>query len=90
MAPSTDLIAWLSSDITSTNIGAGEFATQCAGAKYRGHGQKNVTFYRNLELLGVVEMPRQLTDCNNGPEGILLGDPGLALGQVRVPTHRLS
>ncbi len=43
----------------------------------------NVTFYRDLELLGELAMPRQLTDCNNGLEGILLGDPGLILGQVR-------
>ena len=43
----------------------------------------NVTFYRDMELLGELAMPRRLTDCNNGLEGILLGDSGLMLGQAR-------
>jgi hypothetical protein len=42
----------------------------------------NVTFYRDLERLGVVAMQQQMTDCINGFEGVLLGDPGLTLGQV--------
>ena len=45
--------------------------------------QGRVTFYRNLEKVGDTSMPRQLTDCFNGLEGVLLGDAGLQLGQVR-------
>ncbi len=59
------------------------------GAVTAAAAQKNVTFYRNLERLGVVEMPRRLTDCSNGPEGILLGDPGLILGKVTSPHIRM-
>jgi hypothetical protein len=47
--------------------------------------QETVTFYRNMERLGSAAMPRRLTDCFNGLEGIVLGDAGLQLGQVTRP-----
>jgi hypothetical protein len=50
----------------------------CCSASVQGR----VTFYQNLELLGDTAMPRRLTDCFNGLEGVLLGDAGLQLGQA--------
>lgn len=47
-----------------------------------GGRQGTVAFYSNLDPLGSAAMPRQLTDCFNSLEGVLIGDAGLQLGQV--------
>jgi hypothetical protein len=35
-------------------------------------------------------MPRPLTDCGNGGDGLLLGDVGLTLGQLRFYPRALT
>jgi hypothetical protein len=50
-----------------------------------------VQFFKNTELLGSVPLPRPfLTDCFNGGEGTLIGDPGLELGVVRYYPFSLT
>ena len=45
--------------------------------------ETHVTFYRNLDRLGAVEMPRPLTDCFNDWEGLLVGGAGMSISQLR-------
>ena len=45
--------------------------------------EDNVTFYQDLDVLGVVEMPRPMTDCYDGDE-VLLGSAGLQISQVGI------
>lgn len=40
-------------------------------------------FYRNLEEIGNATLPRPITDCFNNQEGVLVGDAGMTLGQLR-------
>ena len=57
------------------------------------HQQVNsthVSFHRNLEMLGAVEMKRPLTDCFNNFEGILVGGAGMEIGQLRFYPRQLS
>ena len=49
-----------------------------------------VAFYRDLMLLGSSALPRKFTDCANNTEGVLVGDAGLALGQVRFYPQELG
>ena len=49
-----------------------------------------VVFYHDLNLLGVSPLPRTFTDCANNTEGILIGDAGLELGQVRFYPKELG
>lgn len=50
----------------------------------------HVSFYKNLDYLGSVSMPRPLTDCFNNFEGILLGGPGIEMGQLRFYPRALT
>ena len=50
----------------------------------------HVSFFMNMQELGSRPMPRALTDCSNGGEGILLGDSGLTIGQLRFHPRALS
>jgi hypothetical protein len=52
--------------------------------------QTSVTFYRNLDVLGVVNISRPVTDCFNSLEGIFIGDTGLKIGQLRFFPKALS
>eukprot|EP00961_Rhodomonas_salina_P303493 3941262-Rhodomonas_salina.3 len=45
-----------------------------------------LTSRMNLEALGSVDLPRTVTDCFNGDEGLLLGDSGMELGLARYKT----
>ena len=38
-----------------------------------------VTFYRNLEMLGTSPLPLAITDCFNNDEGVLMGSAGATL-----------
>ena len=50
-----------------------------------------VEFFRNTDPLGSAPLPRpSLTDCFNGGEGTLIGDPGLELGVVRYYPFSLT
>jgi hypothetical protein len=49
-----------------------------------------VVFYRDLDLLGASPLPRKFTDCANNTEGILIGEAGLTLGQVRFYPEALG
>lgn len=50
-----------------------------------------VTFFRNVDELGNSSLPRGgMTDCFNGGEGTLIGDPGLELGVVRYYPFALT
>jgi len=51
----------------------------------------SVQFFRDTELLDSLSLPRpDLTDCFNGGEGTLIGDPGLELGVVRYYPFSLT
>jgi len=52
--------------------------------------ENNVTFWQNLEKLGTVTLPRPLTDCYNGGDGLLVGSSGLELGQLRFYPRSLE
>jgi hypothetical protein len=53
--------------------------------------EDRVEFYRNVDYLGNSSLPRiGLTDCFNGGEGTLIGDPGLELGVVRYYPFSLT
>lgn len=41
------------------------------------------SFYKNLELQGSAKMPRPVTDCFNNLEGVLVGDTGMTIAQLR-------
>ncbi len=49
----------------------------------------HAVFYKNVDLVGVAPIPRPLTDCLN-PEGVLLGDNNMELGQLRFYPRALS
>ena len=50
----------------------------------------HVTFYENMEAIGIAAMPRPLTDCFNNFEGVLLGSAGLTLSQLRFYPFALT
>lgn len=50
----------------------------------------HVAFFQNLEELGTIPLPRQLTDCYNHGLGIELGASGLELGVVQYHPTALS
>ncbi len=52
--------------------------------------QTTVSFYRNLDVLSVVNISRPVTDCFNSLEGIFVGDTGLKIGQLRFYPKALS
>ena len=53
--------------------------------------QTTVQYFKNTEFLGSSSLPRpDLTDCFNGGEGTLIGDPGLELGVVRYYPFSLT
>ena len=45
---------------------------------------EQVTFYRNLEMLGTSPLPLAITDCFNNDEGVLMGSAG-ATSEIRLP-----
>jgi hypothetical protein len=50
-----------------------------------------VQFFKNTKSIGSAPLPRpSLTDCFNGGEGTLIGDPGLELGVVRYYPFSLT
>ena len=49
----------------------------------------HAVFYKNVDLVGVAPIPRPLTDCLN-PEGVLLGDNNMELGQLRFYPRALG
>ena len=42
-----------------------------------------VRFLRNLLELGTSVLPRRITDCWNEGEGLLVGDAGLSVAELR-------
>ena len=53
--------------------------------------QTHAVFFKNIEMTGNATLPRaSVTDCFNGGEGTLVGDPGLELGVVRYWPYALS
>jgi len=50
----------------------------------------HASFYHNIDTLETVSMPRPMTDCFNNQEGILVGDTGMELGQLRFYPRALS
>eukprot|EP00281_Chroomonas_sp_CCMP1168_P016014 CAMPEP_0206220982 /NCGR_PEP_ID=MMETSP0047_2-20121206/5167_1 /ASSEMBLY_ACC=CAM_ASM_000192 /TAXON_ID=195065 /ORGANISM="Chroomonas mesostigmatica_cf, Strain CCMP1168" /LENGTH=1725 /DNA_ID=CAMNT_0053643677 /DNA_START=282 /DNA_END=5460 /DNA_ORIENTATION=+ len=50
----------------------------------------HVTFYKNLELMASAPLPRPLTDCFNGQEGVLMGSAGLTIGRLRYYPRELT
>lgn len=52
--------------------------------------RQSVTFYRDLEVLGSTELPRPITDCYNNLDGVLVGDTGLTIAQLRFYPRQLS
>ena len=49
-----------------------------------------VDFYQDLEHLGRRTLPRPVTDCHNGGNGVFVGDAGMQLGQLRTHVTVLS
>jgi hypothetical protein len=47
-------------------------------------------FFENIKILEVVDMPRPITDCFNYEEGVLVGDAGMEMGQLRFYPRALS
>jgi hypothetical protein len=52
--------------------------------------ETHVVFYKDLDIMGVKEMSRPITDCGNNQAGILAGDAGLELGQLRFYPRTLT
>ena len=52
--------------------------------------KSSVSFYRNIELLSSVDLPRPVTDCFNSGEGLLVGDKGMEISQLRYLTLPFS
>eukprot|EP00290_Baffinella_frigidus_P017700 CAMPEP_0180201756 /NCGR_PEP_ID=MMETSP0987-20121128/6934_1 /TAXON_ID=697907 /ORGANISM="non described non described, Strain CCMP2293" /LENGTH=282 /DNA_ID=CAMNT_0022156973 /DNA_START=1 /DNA_END=845 /DNA_ORIENTATION=+ len=49
-----------------------------------------VTFYRNLDMLGSSPLPLAITDCFNNDEGVLMGSPGLEMASLRFYPYTLT
>lgn len=50
----------------------------------------DITFYYDLEKLESVTIPRPVTDCFNQLEGMLVGDTGLTIGQLKFYPKALT
>ena len=50
----------------------------------------HATFYHNLDVVATSELKRPVTDCFNNFEGVLIGDAGLEMGQLRFYPRRLQ
>ena len=52
--------------------------------------QENISFFKNLELLETISIKRPITDCFNSLEGMLVGDTGLSIAQLKFYPKALS
>lgn len=52
--------------------------------------ETHAVFWKDVDMMGAVTMPRPITDCGNNQAGILAGDAGLELGQLRFYPRALT